>query len=231
MADTAYKVLQDTSLPRPIRTSTTTDGVEVEEVTGQAYAAGDYVYASELSAEGRQRIEDGELDDFLEKSPRGGRDGAPPSRPVCSSRSTRSSGTRCSTQGHRVIEKDQVLDLRAAGADAAREFLEASKEGPNDANPGITEQPSFVEVSSISEDEPVLPVEGRARGLGVRRRPLPRLRTRASRCPRASRSVPRWPRPRVRIPRRWTGRREVEPSAPPSAASRALRPTSSKDSQ
>lgn len=162
MADTkAYKVLQDTSLPRPIRTSTTTDGVEVEEVTGQAYAAGDYVFENELSAEGRQRVSDGELDDFLEEVS---------NDEAVEGRAAVDSGLFIPEHeveryalldvGHRVIERDQVLDLRAAGAEAARDYLEASKEGPHDANPEITEQPSFAEVSSITEG-PVLPGEGK----------------------------------------------------------------------
>jgi hypothetical protein len=161
MADTAYKVLQDTSLPRPIRTSTTTDGVEVEEVTGQAYAAGDYVYASELSAAGRQRLEDGELDDFLEEVSADEAETA---------RNAVATGLFIPEHeveryvlldaGHRVVEKDQVLDLRAAGAEAARDAMEASKKGPNEGNPAITEQPSFVEVSSIT-DGTVLPGEGK----------------------------------------------------------------------
>jgi hypothetical protein len=44
--------------------------------------------------------------------------------------------------GHRVIEKDQLLDMKSAGAERARAFLEASRKGPNDANPAITEQES-----------------------------------------------------------------------------------------
>ena len=160
MADTAYKVLQDTALNRPLRTATTTDGVEIEEVTGQAYAAGDYVFESELSAQERQRVEEGELEDFLEKVS---------VEEATTARQAVESGLFIPEHeveryvlldaGHRVIEKDQVLELRAAGADAAKEFLEASKKGPNDANPEITEQPSFVEVSSIAGDDPVLPVE------------------------------------------------------------------------
>jgi hypothetical protein len=160
MADTkAYKVLQDTSLPRPIRTSTTTDGVEVEEVSGQAYAAGDYVFENELSAATRERVDDGELDDFLEEVS---------SDEATQGRQARDTGLFIPEHeveryvlldaGHRVIEKDQVLELRSAGAEAAKDYLEESKKGPNEGNLGITDQPSFVEVSSITEGT-VLPVE------------------------------------------------------------------------
>lgn len=166
MANDAYKVLKDTSLPRPIRTVTTTDDVEIEETTGQAYAAGQYVYAEELSARDRERVENGELDDTLESVSREEAETARqavvtglfiPEHEV--------ERVALLDSGHRVVERDQVLELRAAGAEAAREYVEASKEGPDDANPLITENPSFVEVPSIAQaqldGEAVLPGEGK----------------------------------------------------------------------
>lgn len=151
MANEAYKVLGDTSLPRPLRTVTTVDNVEIEETTGQAYAEGDYVLASDLSARDRERAENGELDHLLEAV---GEEEALAAREAARGLFIPEHEVEryvLLEAGHRVIERDQVLDLRAAGADAAREAMEASKEGPNDANPAITEQPSFVEVPSIVE--------------------------------------------------------------------------------
>lgn len=161
----AYKVLQDTSLPRRLRMVTTVDGQEIEETTGQAYAAGDYVLRDELSQRDQDRVDNGELEGFLEPVPL---DEAVEARAVLET------GLHIPEHeveryamldaGHRVVEKDQLLELRAAGADAAREAVEASKETPEDANPEITEQPSFVEVPSITEaqneGQAVVPVEG-----------------------------------------------------------------------
>lgn len=162
MANDAYKVIADTSLPRPLRTSVTIDGFEVEEVTGQAYREGDYLYADELTARDRERAENGELDHLLEPAK---------AEEVEEFRQIRDTGLHIPEHeveryalidaGHRVIEKDQALELLAAGADSYREALEASKEGPHDANPEITEQKSFVEVPSIAQaqldGEAVLP--------------------------------------------------------------------------
>lgn len=151
MAD-AYKVLQDTSFPRPLRTAVTLEGVELQETTGQAYAAGDYLFHDELSFRDQQRVEDGELDDFLE---------AVSAEEAATARQALDTGLFIPEHeaeryalleaGHRVIEKDQVLELRAAGNEAYAAALAESKKGPNDANPGITEQESFVEMPSLAE--------------------------------------------------------------------------------
>lgn len=164
MANEAYKVTTDTSLKRSLRRVTTVEGVEVEESTGQAYRAGEYVLASELTQRDRERAENGELDHLLESVSLSEANEA---------REANTSGLFIPEHeveryalldgGHRVVEKDQVLELRSQGAEAARSALEASKEGPNDANPEITEQPSFVEVPSITEaqnnGEAVVPVD------------------------------------------------------------------------
>jgi hypothetical protein len=154
MANTAeaYRVLQDTSLPIPVRTAVTTEGVEIQETRGQAYGAGDYVLHDELTARDQERVESGDLDDYLE-----GVD----LQEALDGRQANDTGLFIPEHeveryalldaGHRVIERDQVLDLRAAGADAAREFLEASRKGPNDENPAITEQESFVTVPDLAE--------------------------------------------------------------------------------
>ena len=150
MAD-AYKVLQDTALPRPLRTVTTVDGVQIEETTGQAYAAGDYVFAEDLSAATREEADNGDLEAFLEEVDR---------EEAETGRRSITSGLHIPEHeveryalldaGHRVIERDQVLDLRSAGAEAARANLELSKE-TDDGNPQITEQPSFVETPNLAD--------------------------------------------------------------------------------
>ena len=151
MANDAYKVLVDTSIPAALRTVTTVEGVEIEETTGQAYAAGDYVLASEMNSRDRERAENGELDHLLEAV---SEDEALAAREAAVGLHIPEHEVERYAMldaGHRIIERDQVLELRAAGAEAAKEAIEASKEGPYDANPAITDQPSFVEVPSITQ--------------------------------------------------------------------------------
>jgi hypothetical protein len=148
MAD-AYKVLQDTTFAYPLRKAVTFEGVEIEETTGRAYAEGDYVFADELSSRQRERAENGDLDAFLE---------AVDVKEAEAARSALTSGLHIPEHeveryalldaGHRIIERDQVLELRSAGAEAARAALVLSHEGPND-NPQITEQPSYIETPNL----------------------------------------------------------------------------------
>lgn len=165
MANDAYKILGDTTFPRPLRTVTSVDGQEIEETTGQAYREGEYVLVSELSARDRERAENGELDHLLESV---SQDEALAAREAATGLFIPEHEVEryaLLDAGHRVIERDQVLDLRAQGAEAAREAVEASKETPEDANPGITEQPSFVEVPSLVQAQldgtAVVPGEGK----------------------------------------------------------------------
>jgi hypothetical protein len=160
MANDAYKVLADTSLHRPIRTAETSEGVVLEEVTGQAYAAGDYVFADELTQRDRERAENGDLDHLLEPADL---DEAQAARAAVDTGlfipEHEAERYALLENGHRVIEKDQVLELRSAGEGAAKEAIEATR-GENDNSPQITEQPSFVQVSDLTEG-PAMPGEGK----------------------------------------------------------------------
>lgn len=148
MAD-AYKVLADTSLAYPLRKAVTIEGIEVEETTGVAYAKGDYVFAEEMSSRLRERADNGELDHLLEEAD---------VQEAQEARTAVVSGLHIPEHeaeryalleaGHRVIERDQVLALRSAGAEAARDNLELARK-TDDGNPQITEQPSFVETPNL----------------------------------------------------------------------------------
>lgn len=165
MANDAYKVLADTSLARPLRTSERADGVIIQEKTGQAYAAGQYVFAEELTERDKERAENGDLDHLLEPADR---------KEAEEARTAVSTGLFIPEHeveryalldaGHRIIEKDQVLELRSAGAEAYAEALKASHAGSND-NPLITDQPSFAEVpditTAVNAGENVVPGEGK----------------------------------------------------------------------
>jgi hypothetical protein len=166
MANDAYKLLQDTSLAKPLRTAVTVEGVTIEETQGQAYAAGQYVLAEELTEATREQAENGELDSLLEPADLD---------EALAARQAVETGLFIPEHeveryalleaGHRVVEKDQVLDLRSAGAEPYQDALKESKKGPHDANPAITEQDSFVEVPDIqaaqNDGEAVLPGEGK----------------------------------------------------------------------
>jgi hypothetical protein len=159
MANTeAYLVLKDTALPMPVRTVVTTDGV----------------LRDELSERDRERADNGDLDHLLE---------AASLDEALAARETVEHGLFVPEHeaeryalleaGHRVVEKDQLLDMKSAGAEGARAFLEDSRKGPNDANPEITEQASFVEAPNLADvsrgdvepsevehdNEPVVPAE------------------------------------------------------------------------
>jgi hypothetical protein len=160
----AYRVLQDTSLPFPLRTSVTTDGVEIQETRGQAYAAGDYVLHDELTQRDQDRVESGDLDGFLEEVDlQEALDGRQASDRGLFIPEHEVERYALLDVGHRIVERDQVIDLRSAGADAAREALEGSRKGPNDANPEITEQDSFVQTPNLADvsrgEEENVPVE------------------------------------------------------------------------
>lgn len=164
MAD-AYRVLVDTTFPRPLRTVQTVDGQTIEETTGVAYAADDYVLAEELTERDRDRAESGDLEGFLEDASTEDVENARRLQKGVFIPEHEVERVALINEGHRVVEKDQLLELRSAGAEGVKQYLEESRDGPDDANPAITEQESFVQVPDIataqSEDSAVLPGEGK----------------------------------------------------------------------
>lgn len=156
MAD-VYKVKADTSIPRAVRTATTNEGVEIEETAGQAYSAGDYVLASNMTKQLRERAESGDLDHLLEPSSMDEYEQAVALATRVEIPEHEAERYIQIADGRKVVEKDQVVQLRAAGADGARAFQESQKNDKKDERATITEQESFVEVSSIADDDPVLP--------------------------------------------------------------------------
>jgi hypothetical protein len=121
MANDAYKILQRHRSLAPSAPCTTTDNVEIEETTGQAYAAGEYVSRRSCPSETASVPRTASWTTCSNRSPR--------TRPLSAREAQvglfipehEVERYAMLDAGHRVIEKDQVLDLRAAGADAARE--------------------------------------------------------------------------------------------------------------
>jgi hypothetical protein len=153
MAD-AYRAKQDTSLPRAVRLL---DEDEIQgkiyQTVGVAYRAGDYILAENISPPLRESIENGDLDDLLEPADRKEAEAALSEDPAKGLFIPEHEAERYAMlqYGHRVVEKDQVLELKSAGADGAREALEAAKDDGLDERPQITEQKSFVEVPALAD--------------------------------------------------------------------------------
>lgn len=164
MAD-AYKVKQDTTFPKPLRTVTTIDGAEIVETTGVAYREGDYLLPEDLTERDRERADSGELEDFLEEASTDDVEAARSAALGVFIPEHEVERVVLIEDGKRVIEKDQLLELRAAGADAAKAFVEEQAEQAEANTEALRAQKSFVEVADLAgsqtEGEAALPGEGK----------------------------------------------------------------------
>jgi hypothetical protein len=151
MAD-AYKVKADTSFPEVIREGVSVSGEVVQETMGRSFAAGDYVLASQLSDRDQHRAENGDLDHLLEAATEADYSAWAEAVGISIRIPEHEVERYIAVQdGRTVVEKDQILELRAAGAEAAATYMADQKEAGLDQRPSITEQPSFVEVPSLVE--------------------------------------------------------------------------------
>jgi hypothetical protein len=135
----AYKVKKDISLTRAIREiGERVDGSKLYEQRGVNYPVGSFVLSKNISPPLRERVENGELDDFLEPA-----DGDEAKAAISLGELGSYFGTYIPEHevesyllreyGHTTVPRDQVLELKSAGAEAAAEALEASREGePSD---------------------------------------------------------------------------------------------------
>jgi len=161
MADKAYRVKADTSFPLVQHKAKDENGDMAEVTVGHAFAAGDYLLGDLLTERDAERAENGELDHLLEEVD---------VEEAVNALNALAVGTfipeheverfALVDQGHRVVEKDQLLELRSAGEEAAKEALEASQEQADENTAALREHPAFTEVSSLVDDEPVLPKDG-----------------------------------------------------------------------
>jgi len=154
MANEAYKLKADASFPRAIRKAVNVDGVELVETEGRTYDSGSYVLADDLTERDRERAENGELDHLLEPvSKEEAEAGLSSSEFGVFIPEHEAERHVFQEYGHQTVPRDQVLELRAAGAEEAREVLEAAKEDGADERPALREpnRPSLVEVSNDTE--------------------------------------------------------------------------------
>jgi hypothetical protein len=157
MAD-AYKLKADASFPRVIREATTIHGETVQETEGFNYQTGGYVLAENMTPRDRERAENGDLDHILEPADRD---------EALAAIDAVEHGTFIPDHeaeafilegyGHHVVPRDQVLELKSAGADDAKAALEASRKDGADERPNLTarEVPSLAEASE--EGKSVVP--------------------------------------------------------------------------
>ena len=133
MAD-AYKVKQDITIPRAIRPlEELPDGTVTYETEGRNYPAGSYVLADNISPPVRERVENGELDAYLEEASGEDAEAATALAERAEFYSTfipehEVEAYQMAAYGHETVPRNQVLELRAAGAEQAGANLEAAKE-------------------------------------------------------------------------------------------------------
>lgn len=151
MAETAYKLKADASFPQVVREVETDLGVRVDTV-GRNYAAGHFVLASEMTPRDRERAESGDLDHLLEE--------ASVEEAEAARRSQEgqygvfipeheAEAVILDEYGHETVPRDQVLELKSAGAEAAQDTLQAAKEEGRDERPNLTAP----EIPSLREAE------------------------------------------------------------------------------
>jgi len=151
--ETAYKLKADASFPQAIRKADElADGTEVFETVGRNYVAGSYVLASEMTPRDRERAESGDLDHLLEeasvKEAEEYRASVDPQYGVFIPEHEAESVV-LEEYGHQIVPRDQVIEMKSAGAEQAKENLEAAKAEGRDERPGITapEVPSLADIS------------------------------------------------------------------------------------
>lgn len=150
MANDAYRLKVDTSLPRAVRQiDELIDGEAVYETEGRNYAKGQYVLAENMTPRDRKRAEDGDLDHLLESASLKEAQAAGDSELGVFIAEHEAERVALEGYGHEVVPRDQVLELKAAGADDAKKALQAVKDEGTDERPNLTAQevPSLAEVS------------------------------------------------------------------------------------
>lgn len=161
MANDAYRVLADTSIPKAAgRLEDGPNGEERYSNVGVAYDAGSVVLAEDISPLVRQRAENGDLDHLLEPISRDEAlahlAGANIDQGVFIPEHE-AEEVILDAAGHRTVPKDQLLELKSAGADAARQGFEDATADDADARPNLTapDRPSLAEVSRGDADDNV----------------------------------------------------------------------------
>lgn len=166
MAAEAYRTKGDVSLSRAIRKlDDDPEGRPIYSKVGVAYAEGDVVYASEISPDTRERIENGQhpaqlLEEISADEAREVREENAAAGQYSTFIPEHGQESRILKQyGHDVVPREEVLEMMSEGAEEAKEAQEAAKEDGADERPNL-DAPSTPDLAEASrEGETVIPDE------------------------------------------------------------------------
>ncbi len=177
MAD-AYKILQDTSLPRALREADSlVDGTKLYETVGQAYAAGQVVLEEEITPTLREEIAKGESGWDKIVAPISRKDAEAQRAEdvaygqygvfVPEHEAEREIQER---YGHDVVDRAVLLDVNSEGADDAKKATKAARKTPGNVRDNLT-SPSTPDLATASREgtTALSPLEEEGTG-GVKKR-------------------------------------------------------------
>lgn len=165
MANEAYRVKADVSLPRAIReVEELVNGQKLYETVGVSYNEGDVVLAEDITPPLREKAENGGLDHLLEPISRKEYDEAKEGQADIYIPEHEAEREVLKDAGHQVLGRDQVIELASAGADDAKKAQEDAKGDGADERPNLKlpEVPSLAEVSR-GDAEPSYDAAGEAK--------------------------------------------------------------------
>lgn len=138
--DGAYKILQDTSLPRAVaRLEDDVNGNEQYQTEGRAYRAGEYVLAEDVTPPVRESIDNGDWDGIVESVSRDEAVEAINYQQVGVFAPEHAVEHQALVEaGHKVLDRQGVLEARSLGSDDAAAAIEAQKEEIGDERPNLT---------------------------------------------------------------------------------------------
>lgn len=147
----AFRTLRDTSFPKAnFYIGETANGDEMYETVGISYPVGSVVLEEDISPALRGKIDDGDWETLLVEIDRA---------EALAEVHTIERGTfapehsvealAMKNAGHRVLDRETVIELRSLGSDDAADAMEASKEDGADERPNLPGIPD----SDLSADE------------------------------------------------------------------------------
>lgn len=164
MANEAYRVTEDVSIPRAIREipDTLIDGQTQYETRGVNYKAGDVIFVSEMSPPLREVAEDNGLNGKLEPISREEAEAERQEGDWLRDHGTfipehEAEARVMEAYGHEVVGRDVLLELNSQGAEEARDVLEAVREEGLDDRPNLSSPPTPDLATAAVEGTTALP--------------------------------------------------------------------------
>lgn len=141
MADEAYKLKQDTSLPRAIALIGEDElQGKIYETEGRTYDAGTYVLADDISPPVREAIERGDYDAVLEPASRSDYDEWIDSLGTAVLRVPEHSVEHLALvqDGKKIVDRETAIQLRSLGSDDVAKAIEDAKADGADERPNLS---------------------------------------------------------------------------------------------